>query len=476
MSLRNITLTGTYTDQYQLTMSQVYFLDGQHHHKAIFDYFFRKLPFDGGYAVFAGLEDLLELLEDFRFSEADIDFLHKEGLDSSFLEYLRDFRFKGNIYACKEGEIVFPLCPIVTVEGSIIEAQIVETLMLNVLNFQTLIASKASRIRTVAEEGKLLEFGLRRAQSLGGYSASRACMIGGFDGTSNTKAGMDYDIPVSGTMAHSFIQNYDDELTAFRKFAEFRPDDCVLLVDTYDTLKSGVPNAIIIGKELEKKGHRLVGIRLDSGDLAYLARKSRKLLDDAGLDYVKIAASNQLDEYVIRSIKAQKAPIDIFGVGTNVVTGQPDANLGGVYKLCYSNGKPRIKFSENIKKMNLPHHKQVFRVLEDDGTFYGADAIGLFEEDELKIMHHPYDEGKSLPLEGKILEPLLHIIMKDGKRTGPSKTWREVKEFSQNQLNKLPPEYKRFDNPHLYKVGISESIKSERKRLIDEKIRAAKGN
>lgn len=292
-------------------------------------------------------------------------------------------------------------------------------------------------------------------------------MIGGFDGTSNTLAARDYDIPVSGTMAHSFIQNYEDELTAFQIFARHRPDNCILLVDTYDTLRSGLPNAIKVGQEMEQKGQKLLGIRLDSGDLAYLAKEARKMLDQAGLNYVKIAASNQLDEYVIRSLISQGAPIDIYGVGTNLVTGQPDANLDGVYKLCFSDGKPRIKFSENIQKMNLPHHKQVFRVLNDDGTFHGTEAIGLYDEKSVDKMYHPFDEIKQLSLEEFAMKPLLKQVMNNGRRIAPKASWQKAKFFHQNQMEKLPQEYKRFDNPHIYKIGISERLKAERDRLIE---------
>lgn len=467
MSLTDIHISASYTDQYQLTMAQVYFLNGQIDNTAVFDYHFRKIPFEGGYAVFAGLEDALEILENLRFSEADIEFLRHQGFDDRFLNYLKDFRFRGEVFTCREGDLVFPTRPILMVKGSIIEAQIVETILLNILNFQTLIATKASRIRSVAGDAILLDFGLRRAQGLGGYSATRACMIGGFDGTSNTLAGRDYEIPVSGTMAHSFIQNYEDELQAFRIFADLRPENCILLVDTYNTLRSGVPHAIQVAKEMEQKGNKLLGIRLDSGDLAYLARESRKMLDEAGLEYVKIAASNQLDEYVIRSLISQEAPIDIYGVGTNLVTGNPDANLDGVYKLCYSNGHPRIKFSENIQKMNLPHQKQVFRILNADGSFYGADAVGLSDETTVDRMHHPFDEINQLSLEGFSMIPLLHQVMKGGNRITDPVSWRESKNFHQEQLKKLPQEYKRFDNPHIYKIGISTLLKTERDRLIE---------
>ncbi|MFO7744598.1 MAG: nicotinate phosphoribosyltransferase, partial [Psychroflexus sp.] len=298
--------TATYTDLYQINMAQVYFQQGKHEHKAVFDYFFRKLPFEGGYAIFAGLETLLEVLEDFRFSKEDLEFLKDQGLAPEFLDYLKTFKFKGNIFSTTEGDIVFPTRPVLQVEANMVEAQLVETILLNILNFQTLIASKASRIRKSAGDQMLIDFGMRRAQGSGAYHASRAAFIGGFEATSNVVAGKDFNIPISGTMAHSFVQSYDDELTAFRDFAQSHPDNTILLIDTYDTLKSGLPNAIIVGEEMKSRGEKLKGIRLDSGDLSYLAKKCRKALDEAGLQDVKIAASNQLDEYVIRSLKDQK--------------------------------------------------------------------------------------------------------------------------------------------------------------------------
>ncbi len=357
-----LNFSATYTDQYQLAMAQVYFKKGQKDYTAIFDYYFRKLPFNGGYAIFAGLQDLLEIIENIKFSDKDLEYLKKQDFDDDFLEYLKDFKFHGNINSVQEGDVVFPTRPVLQVEANIIEAQIIETILLNLLNFQTLIATKASRIKLVSGERTLLDFGLRRAQGPGGYYATRAAIVGGFNGTSNVIAGRDFDIPVSGTMAHSFIQSYDDEITAFRDFSEGRPKDCVLLVDTYDTLKSGVPNAITVAKEMEERGQKLMAIRLDSGDLAYLSKQCRKMLDEAGLDYVKIAASNQLEENVIKSLLEQGARIDVFGVGTNLVIGSPDAALDGVYKLAYSHGKPRIKISESIVKVTLPHKKQVYRL------------------------------------------------------------------------------------------------------------------
>ncbi|MCH4822589.1 nicotinate phosphoribosyltransferase [Gramella lutea] len=458
--------SATYTDLYQISMAQVYFKKGQKDHQAIFDYYFRKLPYRGGYAIFAGLEDLLEEISKLSFNETDLEFLRKQGFEDDFLEYLKDFKFHGNINSVQEGDFVFPTRPILQVEGNLIEAQLVETILLNLLNFQTLIATKASRIRYVAGESTLLDFGLRRAQATGGFYASRAAVVGGFDGTSNVLAGKKFDIPVSGTMAHSFVQSYDEELEAFRDFAEGRPNACVLLVDTYNTLKSGLPNAIKVAKEMEKRGQRLLAIRLDSGDLSYFARESRKLLDEAGLDYVKIAASNQLDEHIIKSLKEQQAPIDIFGVGTNLVTGDPEGALDGVYKLSSSNGKPRIKISESIVKITLPHKKQVFRIKDENGMCVGADAIGLHSEESIPEMIHPFEPYKSMRLDSFQQEPLLKTVMENGVMQIEKRSLKEIAEYSISRLAELPKEYKRFNNPHIYKVGISEKLRDEREKLI----------
>lgn len=461
-----IDFSGTYTDQYQLTMGQVYFKKGEAQQPAVFDYFFRKLPFEGGFAVFAGLETLLDILEDFHFSEKDLDFLRTQNFDPEYINYLKDFRFRGKVYSIREGDVVFPGEPVVRVEANITEAQIIETLLLNMLNFQTLIATKAARMYIQAKGRTLIDFGLRRAQGIGGYHASRAAVIGGFEGTSNTRAGRDFGFPVSGTMAHSFIQSYEDELEAFRDFAETHPKNAILLVDTYDTLKSGVPNAITVGKEMEHRGQKLKGIRLDSGDLAYLARRSRQMLDEAGLDYVKISASNQLDEHLIKSLLDQEAPIDIFGVGTNLVTGKPDAALDGVYKLSLFKDQPRIKLSETIAKITLPHRKQVYRLLDKDGNFQGADVISLLDEENPEMMYHPYDPLKYRNISDSPKEQLLQPVMENGKRINEKRSIEEISSFSKERLAKLPQEFKRFFNPHLYKVGISEQLRDQRDTLI----------
>ena len=461
----NPLLSGTYTDLYQLTMSQVYYLTGRQRQRAVFDYFFRKLPYDGGYVIFAGLGSLVKMLEEFQFTADDLDYLKSIGLHAKFVDTLRDFRFKGNLFAAHEGEVVFPNEPILRVEGDVLEAQIVETLLLNIINFQSLIATKAARMHTVAAGRVLCDFGLRRAQGLGGYHATRASIVGGFTATSNVKGAKDFGIPCVGTMAHAFIQGYEDELSAFRSFAEHRPENCVLLVDTYDTLKSGLPNAITVGKEMAQRGHKLQGIRLDSGDLAYLSTQSRKMLNDAGLDYVTITASNQLDEFVIKSLIDQQAPIDVFGVGTSLVTGPPDAALDGVYKLSELDGKPRIKLSENIRKTTLPGAKQVFRYFSEGDAFLGADAVAFEGETAPGSMFHPYEPDKSMALAGHKHEALLHPIMRQGKTIDNSPSLKQVSQYSQERLKLLPKEYKRFNNPHIYKVGIGSKLMEERNRM-----------
>ncbi len=461
-----INFTATYTDQYQLAMAEVYFKNGQKDQTAVFDYYFRKLPFDGGYAIFAGLEDLIQTIVNLKFSDEDLKYLREQDFDEDFLKYLKDFRFTGNIFSSREGDLVFPNRPVLQVEANIIEAQIIETILLNLLNFQTLIATKASRIRLVAGERKLFDFGLRRAQGPGSYYASRAAIIGGFDGTSNVVAGKEFNIPVSGTMAHSFIQSYDSEIEAFRAFAKGRPTNCVLLIDTYNTLESGLPNAITVGKEMEQGGQKLAGIRLDSGDLAYFARESRKRLDEAGLGYVKIAASNQLDEYVIKSLLEQKAPIDVFGVGTNLVTGSPDAALDGVYKLSVSNGKPRLKISESLSKVTIPHKKQVHRISYKTGGLVGAEMVTLRDEEGASRMYDPVDPIKSMNLRDYTFQPLLETVVENGKIIIDLRSVWDIAEFAKQQLFRLPPEYKRFDNPHIYKIGISGKLKKEREKLL----------
>lgn len=453
-----------YTDYYELTMAQGYFLSGRQDERACFDYFFRDIPFEGGYVVFAGISDLLEILESFRFHEDELQYLAEQGFRTEFLNYLRDFEFSADIHAAQEGEIVFPREPVVRVEGTIIETQILETLLLNILNFESLIATKAARMKYAAGDHKVLDFGLRRAQGYGGIQASKAAIIGGVEATSNVYSSFVHNIPASGTMAHSWIQSFDNELTAFRKYAEYYPDECILLVDTYDTLGSGVPNAIKVAKELEEKGHQMKGIRLDSGDLAYFSRKARKQLDEAGLEYVKIAVSNQLDERLIKSLLSQNAPIDLFGVGTRLVTGHESPALDGVYKLAAVHGEPKLKLSENIEKITLPGRKKVYRYFDNDGNFYG-DGIMLDEESNPETIYHPYYPAKHSTVKNFAAEPLLHPVLENGNQLHELPSPTDSAAYAQQRLQKLNPEHKRFDNPHIYKVGISKKLMDLRDQL-----------
>lgn len=458
---------GLYTDMYQLTMMESYFKQGKQNCPAAFDYFFRKLPYDGGYVVFSGLSELIESLEEIKFSADDIDYLHKKKLSDDFLEYLKTFSFNGNIFSVEEGTIIFPNEPVLTVEGNLAEVQLLETFLLNIINFSSLISTKASRMRLVASNKILSEFGLRRAQGFGGLQASKAAVIGGFDSTSNILAAKIFDLNPVGTMAHSFIQSYDDELTAFRQYVKTHPENSILLIDTYNTLESGLPNAIIVAKEMEKSGYRLNGIRLDSGDLAYLAKAVRNKLDDEGLNYVKIVVSNQLDEIVIKSLLEQEAPIDIFGVGTNLVTGHPDSALDGVFKLSMCDNKPRLKISENIQKVTLPGLKKIIRYTDDNG-YYQADAIVLREETNIEKMFHPFDKEKFKNLK-KLNSTVITIpVVVNGKVKIKLENVNLVKEKVQENLSKLPPEFKRFEYPHIYKVGISERLMNLRDNLKKE--------
>ncbi|MDX1592491.1 MAG: nicotinate phosphoribosyltransferase [Balneolaceae bacterium] len=456
----------TYTDYYELTMAQGYFLAGMHKRRASFDYFFRKIPFDGGYVVFAGIQELINTIQHLTFSSSETDYLRKEGFADEFIDYLENFRFRGNIHSVKEGEIIFPNEPVLRVEGDLLETQLIETILLNILNFQSLIATKASRIKVAAgEQSVVLDFGLRRSQGLGGIHATRAAMIGGFDGTSNVYSARRFNVPAGGTMAHSWIQSFENELTAFRTYAEYYPDDTVLLVDTYDTLQSGVPNAITVAGELRDEGYNLKAIRLDSGDLAYFSRKARTMLDEAGFPEVKIAASNQLDERVITSLKTQDAPIDIFGVGTKLVTGHPSPALDGVYKLSSIDDRPKLKISENIEKITLPGKKKIFRYLNKDGSFYG-DAILLDEEKEIERMHHPTFPAQKSDVKGMDFEDLLKPVIINGEISSPELSILEISEYRKTRLNKLQREFKRLEYPHIYKVGISSTLMNLRDELL----------
>ncbi|MCX6239197.1 MAG: nicotinate phosphoribosyltransferase [Bacteroidia bacterium] len=457
---------GLYTDFYELSMAQGYFLAGKKDEKTVFDYFYRTNPYEGGFLVFAGLEDLLNLLTAFRYSEENLKYLEKHGFCPEFLDYLKDFSFNGTIFSVREGEIVFPNEPILRVEGNIIEAQLIETLLLNILNFGSLIATKAFRIKLVCGEKSFADFGLRRAHGIGGIQASRAAIIGGASSTSNVQSGFLYDIPVSGTMAHSWVQSFDDELTAFHEYARFNPDRTVLLVDTYDTLRSGIPNTIIVAKEMEAMENKLIGIRLDSGDLAYLSKKARKMLDAAGLEYVKIFASNQLNEYVINSLNEQHAPLDAYGVGTELITGKPDAALDGVYKLALCNGTPRMKISENIEKMTYPGRKSLYRYFDSEGNFF-RDGILLENEDpdDCDCIYNPVHPDKCTTVAGLKRENLHNIVYENNMITNPLPSPQQCHEYLMSRAALLPAEHKRFIMPHIYKVGSSKELLELRDQL-----------
>lgn len=458
--------SGLYTDQYELTMAQGYWLTGLKDKRANFDYFFRKNPFDGGYVVFAGLGELLEYLENLSFDQEDCEYLESIGFDRSFISWLADFSFKGSVYSVREGELVFPNEPVLRVEGSLIEAQIVETLILNILNFESLIATKASRMRQVAGRDKLLiDFGLRRSHGYGGMQASRAAIIGGFNKTSNVLGAMNYGLEPSGTIAHSWIQTFKDELTAFRKFATLHPDNCVLLVDTYDTLKSGIPNAIKVAHEMEKKESKLLGVRLDSGDLAYLSKKARKMFDEAGMPYVKIVVSNQLDEYVIQSLREENAPIDVYGVGTALVIGRPDAALDGVYKQSMFDEKLTMKLSENPAKKTLPGTKSIWRYTDKQSDLFYADGILISNESATDIIYHPFMPEKHSDITDFLPEKLTHQVMEKGRiLTGLQSPYR-IQEYVYQRLQQLSDEFRRFLNPHDYKTGISRKLLEARNEL-----------
>lgn len=457
---------GLYTDYYELTMAQGYFLSGKKDEKTVFDYYYRTNPFKGGYLVFAGLYDLLTVLKDFKYTPENIEYLRKTGLQESFLQYLKDFKFTAKIYSVREGEIVFPNEPLVRVEGNIIEAQLIETLLLNYLNFQSLIATKACRIKEVMGEKSFADFGLRRAQGLGGIHASRAAVIGGASSTSNVYSGFNYDIPVTGTQAHAWVQSFDSEIESFRQYATINPDTSVLLVDTYNTLKSGVPNAIIVAKELEAKGSKLVGIRLDSGDLAYLSKKARKMLDDAGLDYVQIFVSNQLNEYVIKSLNEQGAMIDGYGVGTELVIGKDTGAIDGVYKLVENNGVPRLKISENIEKITMPGTKRVVRYLDNKNMFF-RDGVLLCEEENGNRLYHPFHAHKNTDVSNYKMEELSKLVMQDGEILIDYETPVEINKYLQKRFAQLPIEHKRFISPHIYKVGVSEKLMNLRNNMME---------
>jgi len=462
------------TDLYQLTMLAGYFDEEMADKEAVFDLYFRINPFEGAYAVFAGLAPVLDYLEQLRFSEEELSFL--TGLKMfkpRFIDFLRGFRFHGKVSAPLEGTLVCANEPLLTVEGTLAEVQFVETALLNSINFQTLTATKAARICHAADGAEVVEFGLRRAQGPdGGLSVSRAATIGGCKGTSNVLAGKMFGVPLRGTQAHSWIQAFPDELNSFRAYADTFPENTILLVDTYDTLRSGIPNAITVARELCEKGHELRGVRIDSGDLAYLSREARRMLDEAGFNRVKILASNDMDEYVIESIRSEGGLVDIYGVGTRLATcaGDGGGALGGVYKLVEIDGVPKLKVTGDIAKSTLPGKKNVLRFVDQSGAFI-QDVVCL--EGEMiqagDTVYDPYNPllHTTLPPEARMTE-LREVVMAAGKRSTPTETLDSMAERCKSELSRLPGGCLRLINPHRYKVSISERLKCLRGALIDE--------
>ncbi len=468
--------SGLLTDLYELTMIQGYFLK-KCNPTVVFDMFFRTQPFASGFSVFAGLEDLLHALEKFEFEDEDIEYLRGLGyFHEEFLTYLRDFHFNGEVYSMDEGTVVFPGEPLLRIHSSLIEAQIIESLLLNILNFQSLIATKAARIYLATNGGKLLEFGLRRAQGRdGALSAARASYIGGATATSNTLAGKLYHIPVSGTMAHSWVMAYGSELESFHKFADIYPDMAILLIDTYDTLGSGIENAITVGRELKKRGKRL-GVRLDSGDLGYLSTAVRKKLDDAGLEDAYITVSNDLNEEIIHQLVTDGAPIDMWGVGTQLVTGGNTAAFSGVYKLVQKENDglmiPTLKVSNNVEKTTNPGAKQVYRFFDQQGQAM-ADLITLedeeFENGRPYHFYHPMSYNAHFTISNYAdARSLLHKKMENGKICVDLPELKKIRDYTLSQLASIDSTYKRILNPHIYKVSLSRALRNLKYRMIDE--------
>lgn len=469
------------TDFYELTMAYGYYKSGRKDEIVCFDLFFRDNPDHGGYSIFAGLESIIQHIQNFRFDDEDIEYLRKrEMFSNDFLMYLKELRFTGDVESFLEGSVMFPYEPIVTIKAPIIEAQLLETYLLQVVNHQSLIATKASRIKQSAKDRLVLEMGARRAH---GASSSvlgaRAAAIGGIDATSNVLADQLYGVKALGTMAHSWVQLFDSEYEAFKTYAEIYPNNCTLLVDTYDTLRKGIPNAIKVIKEvLVPRNADNYSIRIDSGDLTYLTKKARKMLDDAGLTKCRIVVSNALDEYLIKDLLNQGAPIDIFGVGERLITAKSDPVFGAVYKLAATskNGiiQPTIKISENVDKITTPHHKKVYRIVDENGKF-DADLITLHDEvlDESKplTIFDPKHPWKSKKFTSYRLIPMLEPIFVNGSLVYKEPLLSEIIAYAQQQKDNLWDEVKRFEHPHKYYVDLSKPLFDLKQKMIQTAIK-----
>lgn len=480
MSEQNLTLM---TDLYELTMMQGYFKNKDKNDIVIFDAFYRNNPCEGGYAISAGLAQVIDYIKNLHFSEGDISYLRSLHIfEEDFLEYLQGFRFSGDIYAIPEGTVMFPREPMIKVIAPIMEAQLVETAILNIINHQSLIATKASRVCYAAKGDGIMEFGLRRAQGPdAGTLGARAAVIGGCVGTSNVLCGQLYDVPVKGTHAHSWIMSFPDEYTAFKTYADIYPTACLLLVDTYDTLKSGVPNAIRVFTEMRESGIPLTnyGIRLDSGDLAYLSKKARKMLDEAGFPDAIISASNDLDEFLIDSLKTQGAKITSWGVGTHLITAKDCPSFGGVYKLAAIMDKdgafiPKIKLSENTEKVTNPGNKTIYRIYEKETGKIKADLICLanevYNEAEPLLLFDPLEPWKKTKLAGGsyTLREILVPVFRKGECCYESPKVMDIRAYCQKELDTLWDETRRLINPHQVYVDLSKKLYDIKIDLLDQ--------
>lgn len=471
--MKNLTLL---TDLYQLTMINGYFENNVHNDVVVFDMFFRKNACKGGYTIVCGIEQLVEYIENLKFSESDLDYLKTLNLFSDkFLDFLRDFKFTGDIYTVEEGTVMFPNEPIIRIKAPLYQAQLIETALLTIINFQSLIATKASRVCFAAKGDPVFEFGLRRAQGPdAGIYGARAAIIGGCTATANVLAGKMFNIPVVGTHAHSWVQKFDNELDAFEAYAKIYPNNCLLLVDTYDVLKSGMPNAIKVFKDLKAKGHKPLGIRLDSGDLDYLSKECKNMLTEAGFEDARITASNDLDEYRISNLKSSGSPINSWGVGTKLITSSDSPSLGGVYKLVASykdgNYEPKIKISEDPEKITNPGYKKVVRIYNTQGHAE-ADLIMLEDEyiDNTKplTIFHPVYKWKTKTFTNYTIKELLKPLYINGECKYEKKSVIEIQEYTRNELNTLWREYKRLLYPQTYKVDLSEKLCTLKESMLD---------
>jgi nicotinate phosphoribosyltransferase len=466
-------------DFYELTMSQAYFMQNKHQQIAYFDVFFRRIPDSGSFVIANGIGQIVEYLQNFAFTSEDINYLKSLGkFNDGFLEYLKKVKFTGDMWAVEDGTIVFENEPVITIKAPLIEAQLIETMLLLLFNRSSLITTKAARIVLSAKGKAVMEFGTRRAQGISAaVDGARDTFVAGCVGTACTQAGFEYGLPVLGTMAHSFVQSFDTEFEAFKAYALAFPTACTLLVDTYNTLKKGVPNAIRVHNEvLAPMGQSLKGIRIDSGDLAYLSKQARKMLDEAGLIDTQIIVSNSLDEFLISSLLEQDSPIDVFGVGENMITAKSQPVFGGVYKLVAleEDGKiiPKIKLSDNESKTTNPHFKKIFRLYDKEGMFI-TDIISLHNEDapkgQIELVHSTNDWVRKTVDDYVVTQPKVKMF-ENGKQIFETKTLQETKAKVQAELATLWPEAKRLYNPHTYTINLSEQLKQIKNELIKNNI------